>query len=684
MIPKKYLTLQRQRPSQGGSKALQEAAASIISNNDQSSLSMPRENHNYSGQGHNNCNRYHRSPKQSQLIGWDSVKCRPIYFQQLQNDYDSNNSFDNEESYDCDYEDNNTDNERMVDGYHSSNEQDGEDPGKMWKEILQQMNQKKRKLNSGSYSKFGSKSSKSRRGLSAMPLSVLERIVSPSRNYTHQHEQYGKKKLQKRKLSTLSSTSSKIKTIGRLNKKAKHSPSTKRSNKLPKIKIRKADRQHYDAAENGFISKNQSHQKHMKTNSKLLASVSDFSCNSAPSPFSFSQTSNNIGEISSFVSLTTPIDNKRSKAICSSSDSNISKIQVPSSSSRGIDNDTSKKHVTFLSTSPSSPSLPQCELQFPDDLDDIDDSHGQEKVSLFDNNNKHKATCVTENFDNHRIQAKSLLSPRPRYKKNKLTGHAKGKSTREKENKRLSKKNEHEGNENIESISPRQISSNTPLSVAKAFFERLDKYELRQAAVDPHSSTTTDTERNSSSSLSLMTPTFNPRPRSMCFALDSVSNTLVASNISSSKRTEVTTLKQGILSTSPTESQFPPFFDEDEEDKNKSNDCAKNKLQRTKVKKVAKKKGHSSLSRGVSYFLEQNNPQGAKKQKVRKEVTNMVKDKKQKNNLAIRSDGGLRNKRNDDNNIVIGEINQISSTTSLSAAKAFFERLDKYELKIAQ
>lgn len=507
-----------------------------------SSSNHPRHNNHHQSHSHQNdtyayAPQHSPSPKEVRILGWDSVKCRPIYFKvqnEFENEYESgvnnyeNNSFDhsnddrsslmlsssmtrrnnsnnnrnnhqniNEEGYDHN-DDSSNHNANDDNGEDSSDyeKEEEEDPNVMWKEILEQMNENARKAKAANKRKAyggngGAMKNKNRRGLSHMSLSMLERLVSPrdgNHRYRHGHQYHSKRKqqsfLEKNHDENNVALSDDNITTGRLGKKRNtHDSSNFRSKKQPfqqHISSRKKLKLHKNCLTNNGNSRN----RNSSTGSSLP---------SVPSiPF---LVANNDDELSL---TTTPISERKSTCLSLESDTSsqpmmaatatdiASSFSFSSSMEKTKQNKNNKKKRIKYNNGPKNKShrllknvqnqksmLP-CALHFPDDLDYGEDDEGynkkQNRRKMVSNSiNSDSSTMATvnkvgKNKSSNQVQRCNQMTK----KKNMVYGGKKANVQKDNKTKQSLAQNS----------KVKQVSSSTSLAAAKAFFDRLDKYEL--------------------------------------------------------------------------------------------------------------------------------------------------------------------------------------------------------------
>ena len=423
-------------------------------------MNSPQENGYLSNQIRLHNQRITQSPN-IRLLGWDSMKCRPIYNctqtnSDLTDQQPPQSSAENNllESFpvhlnDNDDYDNNDEDEIGYSGDEDNNE--NEDPNEIWRNILSQMNENSRRVNAshnrpktygGANARTSNAKSKSRKGLSDMPQSILERLVSPK----HSRKEV-KNKLCKKPSSKCSATkirgdglcSPKIGVVGRLSPKRK-----------PKSTCSKR-------------SKSKSARKSLNfTNQRGILK----------SPMSLSVASNTATARNIVM---TPKTKRKSKSnICLEPSSDVSKdvslssiLCVPTSSSSLSSSSKQQQSSSSRKMVNNSLSSPPSTLNFPENLD-YDEKENTKALLL-----KRSFSSTTTSGSSRTTTKKDINIRRPTA--TKLNNRKVVKAKKKDSNVDKNNKN-HDGIKYVN-----QITSSTSLAAAKAFFQRLDQYELSMA-----------------------------------------------------------------------------------------------------------------------------------------------------------------------------------------------------------
>ena len=388
------------------------------------------------------------------ILGWDSMKCRPIYNSTLLQNNDvgsnftlrgtsdntnstSNGYVDNFLSFENEFYDNESKTNDEEDGY---SDDENQDPNVMWRDILSKLNEKSRTANMVVKSRQtyggGLKAKRSnngttaasiytRRGLSKMPQSVLERIVSPKQNRKQLSN------LCKKQNFMIISTSKRKNEIRR------------KINVSPKNRRASTENQ---CNQNALVRA--SSPKQASRRSLKYISEEDYTSVLGASP---SSNSNSKAFHSRKIPMTPMTKNIIGDNVCLAPNSDLSKddsissvLYVPTSQQLAR-----KKSILDINNLSSPPST----LQFPDSLD-----YNEKENSL-----SYPPKTGTKKKREVGNKQKDMSSRRQKHAKalNKKASKAKA-----------------QGDENCNGNPVNQITSSTSLAAAKAFFERLDRYEL--------------------------------------------------------------------------------------------------------------------------------------------------------------------------------------------------------------
>lgn len=380
------------------------------------------------------------SPK-NQQIGWDSVKCRPIFYFKFQSNHTSYNHYNDEtlllqnDRYDCNDCNNHNDGMKNHDDiietmiYQQDEEENknydddqNEHSNQTWNEILEQMNHMNA-VNNSSLKKNKRTYGGGRKGFTHKPLSVLERLVSPILDHDDNMDKINTKQ---------GRNNIEHNVTGRLGKRRKCSPFKQHKSNI----INDVNNNYNMEPRQKFIQQQKDGDDSYKTTTSSFKDV-------LPSIPMLSRSSDDGFDVpkpnDETLFLTTPVTAHASTTICAGLDSDIS---ASNQAKECIQSTINKRIKSSLN-----------ELHFPDDFDDVNDV-SKSKGSVINNVSKKRNTIkLLPRLDNNSKQQKKL-------KKRKIHH------------------DEEWRKENQNPYSIKQISSSTSLSAAKAFFENLDRYEL--------------------------------------------------------------------------------------------------------------------------------------------------------------------------------------------------------------
>lgn len=397
------------------------------------------------------------------LLGWDSMKCRPIYNStqpnsdvieqpQQSTDYNLLDPFRLNPNSNGDYGNDDRDDIEYSDDEDNNNNNENEDPNEMWKNILSQMNQNSRRTNAshnrpktygGTNARTSDAKSKSRKGLSEMPQSVLERLVSPKHNRKEEVKNLVCKKPSSKRITKKNRRNSlcspKIGIVGRLSHKGKpKSTCSKRS------KSKSARKSLNFTNQRGILKSPMSHSATFTSNTNTASKI-------IMTPKTKPKSKSYIClEPSSDVSKDVSLSSVLCVPTSSSSLSSSSKKQQPLSSRRMV--------INSLSSPPST-------LNFPENLD-----YDEKENAVTSLPSKRSSFSSTATNSNRTTTTKDTNERRPTTTKSNNRKVVKAK-------KKDSNNDKHHKNHN-DAKQVNQITSSTSLAAAKAFFERLDQYEL--------------------------------------------------------------------------------------------------------------------------------------------------------------------------------------------------------------
>ncbi len=497
-IPKKYLIRQRKRPllhssnyNQSNKRQRQNGRNEDTSSRNNPStygrggVRLSTATTSPSFQNHNH--RITQSPN-VRLLGWDSMKCRPIYnCTTFQNNGDgddddddddddgssnfttlqeSNIDIHNLDSFPSPHDNNEDDNndignnndEIENDDEVEISDDESEDPNEMWKKILSQMNEKSRKAkitkNRQTYGGLKAKRSKAsihtnRNGLSNMPQSVLERLVSPKQSRKQLNNQ-----CKKQKVAIPSKRRNKIR------RKIRVSPNIGTPSR--NIRLHGGNNAKLNTTNTGSFSK----QEKQKTARKSLNFISnnDFLPRVGVGASSPVSASNSIASYPRKVLLLTPrVDEGKGGNVCLAPHSDLSKdISISSGLRVPASQQSQKGNVDVMKSLSSSP---PSALRLPEHLD------YNEKENASPSSPKSVTKNDRENMGGNGNKKQSS----GRRQKNAKSSNKKATKAKDKtQNVSREKIENHDG----AGCQVNQITSSTSLAVAKAFFERLDRYQL--------------------------------------------------------------------------------------------------------------------------------------------------------------------------------------------------------------
>ncbi len=474
----------------------------------------------------------HTTPRIAQspnvrLLGWDSMKCRPIYnctgvnssvssgltsdthfpSSGHTNNIDTHLHIESNHStilqhiptYPSQNDVNNRDDEYSVGNYDDENDDENEDPNEIWRNIVTEMNENARKMKlssshrpktygGGSYAtttrsatggSSNGHSTNNRKGLSYMPQSVLERLVSPKRGKRNNilNTLNDITNTSKRRTTTIATTPTKSTVASSFKQKKKkvrrkihRSPkvdsTTRRTNQSMNIIITTPKSNTARKALNRTRSYNMDEKNRDRYSIEKL------------SPSSNSITSYALLSNKQDKDIMTPKFNRQISNICLEPCSDVSK-DVSLSSSMTLHATTKESQRSWKQNTRISKNRllsPPSTLHFPENLEY--DGNQEEKTALsFLPNNKSRATSTSCNEEaSCKTKANKTKDRCPKVTKTlkKKTGknkqgHHQTQNTNKKQQKGQQTKMETQIN---------QISSSTSLAAAKAFFEKLDRYEM--------------------------------------------------------------------------------------------------------------------------------------------------------------------------------------------------------------